>query len=190
MFPLRRATADNVAKHLEDGVFLIHGIPQTIILDNGVQFTSRDMDKLFKKYSIPNIHYTPKYTPQINTVERYNKTIITAISTFVNDDHRSWDLNLAKIQFAINNSVNETTGYTPAFLVHGRELVISGSHYIDNDIPNELIFLPRDVYAENLGYLSNIFDKVQVALWQAHQKNAQRYNLRRKYAEFHVGDIV
>ncbi|CAK1595931.1 unnamed protein product [Parnassius mnemosyne] len=46
MFPLRRATADLVAKHLEDYVFLVHGVPQTIILDNGVQFTSREMDSL------------------------------------------------------------------------------------------------------------------------------------------------
>lgn len=190
MFPLRRATADLVSKHLEDHVFLVHGIPQTVILDNGVQFTSREMESLFLKYAVPNVHYTPKYTPQMNTVERYNKTIITAVSTFVKDDHRSWDVNLAKIQFAINNSVNETTGYTPSFLVHGRELVTSGSHYIENDTPNELIFLPRDLYAENLGNLADVFDKVQFALWQSHLKNTQRYNLRRQHAEFNVGDIV
>lgn len=189
-FPLRRATADLVCKHLENDVFLVHGIPQTIILDNGCQFISHELDRVFKKYKIPNINFTPKYTPQINTVERYNKTIVTAVSTFVNDDHRTWDLNLPHIQFAMNNSINETTGYTPAFLVHGRELVTCGSHYLDNDDPNELIYLPRDNYAENLGHLSGIFNKVQTALWHAHVKNTQRYNLRRKDAEFNVGDVV
>lgn len=190
LFPLRRATAELVSKHLEDSVFLVHGIPQTVILDNGIQFTSRELDNLFKKYAIPNIHFTPKYTPQINTVERYNKTIMTAVSSFVGEDHRSWDSNLAKIQFAINCSVNETTGYTPTFLVHGRELVTCGSHYIDNDIPNELVFLPREIYAENLGHLCKTFDRVQKALWSAHCKNANRYNLRRKEAEYNVGDTV
>lgn len=190
LFPLRRATADLISSQLENNVFLVHGIPQTIILDNGCQFISRELENIFNKYKVPNVHFTPKYTPQINTVERYNKTIVTAIATFVKDDHRSWDVNLPKIQFAINNSVNEVTGYTPAFLVHGRELVTCGSHYLDCSNPKEILFKPRDEYATNLGYLSKIFDNVQSALWRSHQKNTQRYNLRRKEADFNVGDIV
>ncbi|KAI8424741.1 hypothetical protein MSG28_006692 [Choristoneura fumiferana] len=175
---------------MEDDVFLVHGIPQTVVLDNGTQFNSHEMINVFKKYKIPNVHFTPKYTPQINTVERYNKSIVTAISTFVNDDQRAWDVNLSKIRFAMNNSVNEVTGYTPAFLVHGRELVTCGSHYIDNDTLDEIVFAPRDSYAENLGYLSGIFDNVQAALWQSHKKNSQRYNSRRKEIDFNVGDII
>lgn len=190
LFPLRRATASLICKHLEDDIFLVHGIPQTVILDNGSQFISKELDSLFRRYKIPNINFTPKYTPQINTVERYNKTIVTSISTFVNDDHRTWDINLPKIQFAINNSVNEITGFTPAFLVHGRELVTCGSHYIENDDPNETVFQPRDIYAANLGHLSVIFDNVQNSLWRSHLKNTQRYDLRRKHAEFNVGDTV
>ncbi|XP_052742690.1 uncharacterized protein K02A2.6-like [Bicyclus anynana] len=190
IFPLRRATSDLITKHLENDVFLVHGVPQTIVMDNGSQFISKELDKLLKTYNIPNIHFTPKYTPQINTVERYNKTIVTALSSFVEDDHRSWDVNIPKIQFAINNSINETTGFTPSFLVHGRELVTSGSHYIDNDTSNEFVFLPRDLYAENLGHLAVIFDKVQTALWRSHVKNTERYNLRRKHIEFNVGDNV
>lgn len=189
-FPLRRATADVTSRILEDNVFLVHGVPQTIILDNGCQFASREMDTLFKKYNVPSVHFTPKYTPQINTVERYNKTIVTSLATFVGDDHRTWDVNLPKIQFAINNSVNEVTGYTPAFLVYGRELVTCGSHYVDNDNPNEIVFLPRDIYAENIGHLSNVFDNVQLSLWRSHQRNAARYDTRRKDVEFQIGDIV
>lgn len=190
IFPIRRATADVISKIMENNIFLVHGVPQTIILDNGSQFISRELDKLFENYMVPNVHFTPKYTPQVNTVERFNKTIVTALSTFVNEDHRTWDVNLPKIQFAMNNSINEVTGFTPAFLVHGRELVTCGSHYTDNDIPNQLLFLPRESYAENLGYLAGVFDNVQAALWQSHQRNAQRYNTRRKDVQFNVGDTV
>lgn len=63
LFPLRRATADLVSKNLEDNVFLVHGIPQTVILDNGCQFISRELDRLFSKYKVPCVHFTPKYTP-------------------------------------------------------------------------------------------------------------------------------
>lgn len=191
IFPLRQATAVNICKKLEDSVFLVHGIPQTIIMDNGTQFTGKEVDALLKKYQIPNVHFTPKYSPQVNNVERYNRTIVTAISTFVNDDHRTWDVNIPKIQFAINSSVNEVTGYTPSFLVYGRELVSCGSHYVTSENESEdFVFIPRDIYSENIGYLATVFNKVQAALWHNHQKACQRYNLRRKNVEFNVGDFV
>lgn len=190
IFPIKKATAVIITKILEESVFLVHGIPQTVLMDNGTQFTGKLTDALFQKYRIPNIYFTPKYTPQVNLVERYNRTIITCLSTYVNDDHRSWDLFIPEVQFAINNSVNEATGFTPSFLVFGRELVSCGSHYIDNDLGNEILFLPRDIYAENLGCLASTFDTVQSRLWQAHVKNTSHYNLRRKFAEFNVGDVV
>ncbi|KOB67826.1 hypothetical protein OBRU01_15368 [Operophtera brumata] len=61
---------------------------------------------------------------------------------------------------------------------------------LENDLPTEIIFLPRDAYAESLGHLSGIFDKVQAALWHSHQKNSMRYNTRRKQLEFNTGDII
>lgn len=189
-FPVRRATAAITVKHLEDSVFLIHGVPQTVYMDNGSQFISKEMNDFLNKYNVPNIFLTPKYTPQVNLVERYNKTIITCLSTFVEDDQRSWDVLLPKVLHAMNNSVNEVTGYTPSFLVYGRELVSCGSHYIDNDLGNEIVLVPRDKYAENIGYLANIFDKVQSSLWHHYQQNSKRYNLRRKFIEFNEGDII
>lgn len=190
LFPIRRATADIISKILEEKIFLVHGIPSTILMDNGRQFISNTMKSLFANYHIPNVYYTPLYTPQVNTVERYNKTIITAVSSFIENDHRSWDTYMPKIQFALNSAVNEVTGYTPSFLVFGRELVSCGSHYIDSDIEDHIIFAPRDAYAENSGYLRKIFDKVQAALIKAHSRYGTSYNLRRKNVEFNVGDIV
>lgn len=192
LFPIKRATAEIVTKILEENVFLIHGVPETIILDNGKQFVSATLKQMLSKYNVPHLHFTPKYTPHVNTVERYNKTIMTAVSTFITTDHRIWDTLIPKIQFAVNNSVNEVTSYTPSFLVYGRELVTCGSHYTNNEPGNvaDLIFQPRDQYAENLGILSSIFNKVQLALLQAHSRNSNSYNLRKKPMEFQIGDVI
>jgi hypothetical protein len=160
-------------------------------MDNGRQFVSNTLKQLFTKYNVPNVQLTPKYTPQVNSVERYHKVIVTAISSFIeNNDHRSWDSNLSKIQFAINTSTNEVTGFTPAFLVYGRELVTCGSHYLHNDSINDLVFSPREEYAENLGVLRKIFDQIQSLLIKAHSRNSGYYNLRRKHADFNIGDVV
>lgn len=189
LFPLRRATSDIVAKKFESGVILTHGVPETVIADNGVQFTGSQFRNMLKKYQVPNLHYTPRYTPQVNLVERYNKTIMTAVASYVEDDHRTWDSHLQQIQLAINSAVNESTGFTPYFLVHAREPIINGSFYKDSD-KEYAVGVPREEYAGEFGCLKDIFEKVRQKLLQAHAENTTRYNLRRRDARFSVGDIV
>lgn len=190
IFPLKRATASNIISILENSVFLIHGVPQTIIMDNGPQFQSRDFRSFVNRYKIPFIFYSPFYCPQVNPTERYNRTIITALASLVGEDHRSWDIYLPRIQFAMNSNVNAVTGFTPSFLVFGRETIPCGSFYTTTEDLEELVFLPRDIYATNAGLLSSIFHKVQTSLYTAHIKNSARYDLRRSCKEFNVGDTV
>lgn len=75
LFPLRRATLSLVASHFEKHVILSHGVPETVILDNGTQMTGSDFRNMVSRYNIPKLHYCPKYTPQVNLVEHYNKTL-------------------------------------------------------------------------------------------------------------------
>lgn len=136
------------------------------------------------------MHLGPLYCPQVNTVERYNRTVMTAVASFVENDHRAWDVNIHKIQFAINTSVNESTSFTPFMLVHGREAVTDGSIYKNFKNIEDLIVQPRDEYADNLGHLQDIFKKVQVSLRKAHDKNIKHYNNTRRDISFEVGDFV
>lgn len=190
IFPLKRATSLNISTILENSVFLTYGVPQTIIMDNGPQFQSREFLNLLNRYSIPFKFHTAYYTPQVNPTERFNRTIITALASLVDQDHRSWDIYLPKIQLAMNNCVNVVTGYSPSFLVFGRETIPCGTFYTPTQNIEELVFLPRDIYATNMGFLSVIFDKVQQNLYLAHAKNCSRYNLRRNFKEFNTGDTV
>lgn len=189
IFPLRRATSALVAKHFEQGVILTHGVPETVIADNGVQFQGSEFRRLLQQYNVPNLHFTPRYTPQVNLVERYNKTIMTAVASFVQDNHRTWDEKLSQIKFAINSAVNESTGFSPFFLVHGREPVINGSFYRDTEQQYE-VGMPREEYAGELGHLKNIFSEVRGHLLKAHAENSTHYNLRRRADKFSLGDIV
>lgn len=189
LFPLRRATSAAVAKVFENYVLLAHGIPETVITDNGVQFTGSEFRGLLESYKVPRVHYGPRYTPQINTVERYNKTVMTAVSSYVKDDHRTWDLQLFKIQFALNSAVNETTGFTPFFLVHGREPIINGTFYKETDCDYE-VAMPREEYAGEFGTLKEVFEKVRSNILKAHAANAKHYNLRRREVKLREGQEV
>ena len=65
---------------------------------------------------------TPKYNPQANPTERYNRTIKQIIEVYFENDHAIWFDNVDDLQFAINISKNASTQYTSAFLNLGREL--------------------------------------------------------------------
>lgn len=190
LFPLRRATGKVIAQRLEDHVFLVHGIPQTIISDNGPQFIGHEVQALFTRYNIPQVHLGPVYCPQVNTVERYNRTVMTAIASYVENDHRTWDVNIHKVQFAMNTAVNDSTKFTPFMLVHGRQAITDGSIYKDFQDIDELIFKPRVDYVASLSPLRDIFSKVRESLKKAHEQNAKYYNRRRRDVSFEVGDYV
>ncbi|XP_063837212.1 uncharacterized protein LOC135086413 [Ostrinia nubilalis] len=115
---------------------------------------------------------------------------MTAVSSYVKEDHRTWDLNLFKIQFALNSAVNESTGFTPFFLVHGREPIINGSFYKQTDDCEYEVAMPREDYAGEFGVLKEVFEKVRSHLLKAHATNSRYYNLRRRNVKLSEGQEV
>lgn len=191
LFPLKKATAENIVKYVESEVFLIFGVPQFILCDNGTQFAGKVFKKLADEYRVQKIWFTPRYSPQCNFVERINKTVGTAIRCFI-DEHNSWDKELPKIRQAINTARHEVTGYTPAFLNFARHVPASGDFYgkaaSTKDL--EIVSGDRESYAAELSHLSIIFDDVRRKLHEAYKRNARNYNLRKRDLSFEEGDLV
>lgn len=186
--PLRKANAPSISRFLENEVFLVYGVPQHIICDNGRQLISKSIKKLVKDYD-SHLWYTAYYHAQANYVERCNRTICTAIRCYIDNNHKSWDREIPKIGYALRTATHDVTGYSPAFLNFGRLVPASGNYYGKaND--DGLLIEGRDEWAKNLGQLDVIFNDVQAKLHSAYKRNAKYYNLRRRNMEFHVGDKV
>ncbi|UYV63925.1 hypothetical protein LAZ67_2006034, partial [Cordylochernes scorpioides] len=117
------ATAREVAKFLTENVILKHGAPRYLISDRGSQFTSNLVKEITKICQIQHC-LTTSYHPQTNGLtERLNRTLINMISMYVNVDQRNWDEILPFITHAYNTTIQETTKYSPFFLLYGREPV-------------------------------------------------------------------
>ncbi|XP_039303430.1 uncharacterized protein LOC120357332 [Solenopsis invicta] len=119
--PLRRATAATIAQHVADRIIYRHGCPRQVISDNGRPFIGRPMKALLQELGVEH-RTTPAYAPHCNPVERTNRTIKTMVAQFVGNNHRLWDQQLGALQFAYNTAPHDATGYSPAYLNHGREL--------------------------------------------------------------------
>lgn len=193
LFPIRNATGNAIVKILEEKVFLVHGIPKFVYVDNGPQFISKQFRDLMCKYNVPNIYYNPRYHPQVNQAERAIRNVLYAIASYVKTNHRKWDDHIPEIQCALNTSVNESTKFSPYFLVHGREMFVDGKLHKDSEVPqpdSDLSTVDPRIHGDDLKELKSIFQEVSKNLKLVHDKNKKHYDLRKRPLEFKVGQIV
>lgn len=191
LFPLRQATAKEVCEVLEKQLILLFGPPETIISDNGSQFISQPFRELLREHNIRS-WYTSRYHPQANPAERVNRVVKTMLRSYLRRvDQGEWDQVLPKIGYAIRTAVHEVTGYTPAFLMYGRELGPHRSKPQDSDKDTPMDFESRQGRVSQVENLQLIFEEVQQRLRLAYEKSARDYNLRRSPApNYREGQVV
>ncbi|UYV64996.1 hypothetical protein LAZ67_3002688 [Cordylochernes scorpioides] len=125
----------------------------------GSHFTSNLMKEVMKMCKVKHC-FTTSYHPQTNGLtERLNRTLINMISMYVNTDQKNWDEILPFITHAYNTTIQETTGYSPFFLLFGREPM---SLLDDENIPTDSNMDDYDEYIEN--YLDKIARTRQVVI--------------------------
>ena len=86
--------------------------------------------------------------------------------------------------------MNETTGFSPTFLVFGREsrLAREGSGNLhEEDLPQCTDF---DRHHQKLMHLEEISKEVKERMKKAYEKNTVRYNQRQREQQFHEGQRV
>lgn len=181
-FPLRKAVASTIVRLMEENVFLLFGTPEYLICDNGTQFRGKEFTSLCENYKV-KILFTSPYHPQANPVERINRNLKIMLSSYVRDNHRTWDKLLPKVACALRTAKHEVTKQTPYFVNFGREHCVSGEDYQHPLADNE-ISLDRS------NGFRKIFTDVQERIRLAHEKSKSRYDLRRRPVHHSVGDQV
>lgn len=193
VIPLKDASSAHIIPEIKKKLFLIHGIPRVVLSDNGKCFISKIMQNFLQEYKIPHVLTTPFYSPHINTTERYNKTVNSMLSSYCKNNHRHWDIHLPEIQFALNSAKSESSGFSPNFLVYGRELITSGEVYTSMSSAEiqDIIMSPEaDERLERLGNLEKVFAQVRKNLDSQHEKNKKLYNRGRRSKPLKIGDII
>ena len=126
--PLKEAKAKQLAFFTENMVFLLFGVPEVVLSDNGAQFVSKELKSLLEKYGVTQ-WLTPVYFPQVNNVERTNRVFTSAIRTLIKKKQDQWDANIYQIENAINNATHASSGFSPYFINFGRNQISSGEEY-------------------------------------------------------------
>lgn len=189
VYPLRSATAGAVARKIEEDVFLVYGVPRLLLCDNGPQYKSKQFRNLAEEYGV-KLRYNAFYHPQANPSERLNKTLKTMVAMYVSDNHRKWDVNLAKVACATRTAKHEATKESPFFINFGRRMILCGEHFKkDLDLGDDARDYTQEGEIKHIGF-RKLFEDVRLRLAKAARKNERTYNLRRRSEEFLPDQLV
>ncbi|UYV66976.1 hypothetical protein LAZ67_4003508, partial [Cordylochernes scorpioides] len=180
------AGAMEIAKFIVEEIILRHGAPQQIITDRGTNFMSQIIKQINNSSGINHLK-TTAYHPQTNGLtERLNKTLTDMLSMYVDAEQKNWDEVLPFVTFAYNTAKQETTGFSPFFLVHGREAettLDSLLPYHDNDDVGDYV-QHLITTAEEARHLA------QLHLYRGQEKDRKYYDRKHRPVDYKVGDLV
>ena len=189
LFPMRNQEASTIAKILVDRVFCTHGVPLQILSDRGTNFESDLFQEICRLLSVDKVR-TTAYKPSTNgNIERFHSTLNSMLAKLVNDNHRNWDELLPAVSFAYRSSVQEATGFSPYYLMYGREARIPADLLYDTNLSEK--FDSTSDYATSLiNKLHDAFCFVRQNLETAANRRKTQYDLRVRPMEYPIGTWV
>lgn len=186
MAPLISGTAQEIAQFFLTNIVLRHGAPRYLLSDRGTAFLSALVKDVLAASRV--IHQiTSTYHPQTNGLtERFNRTLSQMLSIYISNDLKNWHFILPFLSFACNTSIQSTTGFSPFFLVYGREVsctIDSLFPYTDSNFQNSFVAetVCRDEECRPLARLRTNDNR---------QQQKQRYDQDRTSVIYHPGDFV
>jgi len=156
------------------------------VSDNGVQFKANEFKALLSKLGIRHV-YTALYSPQSNAAERVNRSLLSAIRSYISKDQTEWDLHLPSISSALRSALHQSIGCSPYKALFGINMINHGDDY---KLLKEMSILEESPRLEREDHLQLIRQQIKKASRKAYEKNVKQYNLRSKPVSYRVGQEV
>ena len=119
-YPAKNQKAVTTAKLVLDFIRR-YGFPEKFHSDQGQNFVGKVMKNLYKLTGIKQTKTTP-YHPMGNGLsERFNHTLLSMVGTLTSEKKKAWPKYLPDLVMAYNSSTHDSTGFSPYFLMFGRQ---------------------------------------------------------------------
>ena len=188
--PMKKVSAFAVAQAFVREWVFTYGPPAFVLSDNGSQFKAKFFQNVCRILSVQNL-FTTTYHPQTNgQAERFNRTILDGIRTFVGDHPRDWDIYTDVLTYSYNSMVHRMTKFTPFELVLSRPPQVIPMKRLEP--PEEDDGSPVSFHAKWTHWLETIIQeaKAQLSKEQARYKKNFDSRLRLPKQEIRPGMYV
>lgn len=101
-----------------------HGIPATLLSDNGRQFVDNVVCDLRKNVGIRKLYSTPYQFQGNPVVESYMRTLKKGLATLVAEDGHDCDSYFPALGLEHNSTPYLAAGYSPCFPTHGHKAML------------------------------------------------------------------
>jgi len=190
-YPLPKMDALTIAVVFMNEFVTRFGAPDKLHTDQGKNFDSVLFKGVCSLLGIDKTRTTAYHPASDGLVERFNQTLERGLAHYVAGNHRDWDTQLPAMLMAYRSTPQVSTGYTPAYLLFGRELCL----------PQDLAFgLPPgdgpdpitapDFVVELRRRLTNVHELVRDRLGDVHRYQAHVHDSRAVAVTFKAGDLV
>ncbi|CAL9692088.1 unnamed protein product [Knipowitschia caucasica] len=191
MYAIADQRATTVAECLFNNFILEHGVMETLHTDMGRQFESDVVRQLCTLLGVKKTHTTPYNPKSDGMVERLNRTLIDQLAKTLLACEGEWDSFLSQVAFAYNTSVHSSTGFTPYFLIHGREARVPVDVFL---VP---IMQTGQRYDSIDDFVFSLRRRLDAAFRQsrdnsvtASDKQRTFYDTRERHRPYEIGDLV
>jgi hypothetical protein len=135
------------------------------------------------------INTTPYHPQTDGLVERFNKTLATILSMYVNRKHTDWDKFLPYAVFAYNTARQQSTQFSPFFLLHGRNAKLPVDAALNFDPSRYTIDV--DNYANEVQRLFTVaWDIARQNIIKAQDQQKAQYDKKAHNLFLEIGDQV
>ena len=120
-YPSKTQTALATAKLLWSNFIIHYSFPTKIISDQGCNFESKLKASLCQVAGVQKLRTSPYHSEMDGQCEWFNSTLLNMLGTLTPEQKKDWKTYVPAMVHAYNCTRNAATGYSPYYLLFGRE---------------------------------------------------------------------
>lgn len=177
----KQINAEELVVVFRKTIYRLHGLPKVIITDRDERFVSKFWRSLFSSLGT-ELRFSTAYHPQTDgQSERTNRLLEECLRHFINPRQDDWDEYLDLAEFANNDSVQLSTGYTAFYLTYGQHPISAV------DFANPPVLPSAETF---INTITSSVHHAKQKIQEAQTKQCIAANRTRRDVQFKVGDKV
>lgn len=167
-------------------------MPKSVQTDQGSNFMSKIFAQVLKSLYIKHGKSSAYHPESQGALERFHQTLKAMMRKFCLESGREWDKGLPLLLLAVRESVQESTGFSPAKLVFGHTVrgplrLLKERYLSDTATPEQNVLDYVSCFRERLHKACEI---AREALSASQEKMKRKFNKKSVQRKFEVGDKV